>query len=75
MADDLVPSAPLPDLFAGSQLIVTGRYRDGGATTITLRGTIDGQQQTIAMTCASPKTRAARCSCPGCGRRVRLARC
>lgn len=46
MADDLVPSAPLPDLFAGSQLIVTGRYRDGGATTITLRGTIDGQQQT-----------------------------
>ena len=46
MVDDLYPSAPLPDLFAGTQLIVTGRYRDGGATTVTLRGTIDGRQQT-----------------------------
>lgn len=46
MVDDLHPSEPLPDLFAGTQLIVTGRYRDGGATTVSLRGTIDGRQQT-----------------------------
>src|SRR5690606_39976690 len=46
LVSDMVPSEPLPDLFAGSQLIITGRYRDGGATTVTLRGTIDGQQQT-----------------------------
>src|SRR5690606_13913195 len=46
LVSDMVPSEPLPDLFAGSQLIIPGRYRDGGATTVTLRGTIDGQQQT-----------------------------
>lgn len=46
MVDELYPSEPLPDLFAGTQLIVTGRYRDGGATTVTLRGTIDSRQQT-----------------------------
>src|SRR5690606_30561442 len=46
LVSDMVPSEPLPDLFAGSQLLITGRYRDGGATTVTLRGTIDGQQQT-----------------------------
>lgn len=45
MVDDLFPSAPLPDLFAGTQLIVVGRFRDGGDTTITLRGTLEGQQQ------------------------------
>jgi Ca-activated chloride channel family protein len=30
----------LPDLFAGTQLILTGRYRDGGASTITLSGEV-----------------------------------
>lgn len=45
MVDDLFPSAPLPDLFAGTQLIVVGRFRDGGDTMITLRGTLEGQQQ------------------------------
>lgn len=45
MVDDLFPSAPLPDLFAGTQLIVVGRFRDGGDTTITLRGALEGQQQ------------------------------
>lgn len=34
---DLYPS-PLPDLFLGSQIILAGRYRDGGVTQITLRG-------------------------------------
>ncbi|MCB9079393.1 MAG: VWA domain-containing protein [Anaerolineaceae bacterium] len=37
---------PLPDLFAGSQLIVTGRYRDGGPATVTLTGDVNGQAQT-----------------------------
>jgi len=36
---------PLPDLFAGSQLIVAGRYRQGGPATITLSGQINGAEQ------------------------------
>ncbi|MEK7785442.1 MAG: VIT domain-containing protein, partial [Chloroflexota bacterium] len=36
---------PLPDLFAGSQLVLVGRYRDGGNTTITLKGTVNGEQR------------------------------
>lgn len=38
---------PLPDLFAGSQLVIAGRYRGGGATTITLKGDVNGQLQTF----------------------------
>lgn len=38
----------LPDLFAGSQLVVAGRYRDGGPATITLSGTTNGRAQTFA---------------------------
>ncbi len=38
---------PLPDLFAGSQLIVAGRYRDGGPATITLTGQVNGQPRTF----------------------------
>ncbi len=34
---DLYPS-PLPDLFAGTQLVVVGRYRDGGRASVTLKG-------------------------------------
>jgi len=36
---------PLPDLFAGTQLILTGRYRDGGPSLITLTGEVDGEQR------------------------------
>ncbi|MFN2136858.1 MAG: VIT domain-containing protein, partial [Candidatus Promineifilaceae bacterium] len=36
--------AQLPDLFAGSQLVVAGRYRDAGEATITLRGTVNGRE-------------------------------
>jgi Ca-activated chloride channel family protein len=36
---------PLPDLFAGTQLVAVGRYRNGGNTTITLRGEVNGQPQ------------------------------
>ena len=35
----------LPDLFAGSQLVVAGRYRDDGTATIALSGEVDGEQQ------------------------------
>ncbi len=35
--EDMVPY-PLPDLFAGSQLVVAGRYRSGGVATLTLTG-------------------------------------
>lgn len=38
----------LPDLFAGSQLVLTGRYRDGGAATITLSGTVNGQPKVFS---------------------------
>jgi Ca-activated chloride channel family protein len=37
--------AQLPDLFAGTQLVLAGRYRDGGTEMITLRGTVNGQEQ------------------------------
>ncbi|MBC7264849.1 MAG: VWA domain-containing protein [Chloroflexi bacterium] len=40
--DDIYPY-PLPDLFAGSQLVVAGRYRQGGPATITLRGNLNDQ--------------------------------
>ncbi|MDX1436328.1 MAG: VIT domain-containing protein [Anaerolineales bacterium] len=40
---DLYPS-PLPDLFIGSQIILTGRYREGGHTTVTLSGRVGEQE-------------------------------
>ncbi|MGQ9502604.1 MAG: VIT domain-containing protein [Anaerolineae bacterium] len=43
---DLYPF-PLPDLFAGSQLVIAGRYYAGGPATITLRGTTNGQSQSF----------------------------
>ncbi len=38
---------PLPDLFAGTQLVVAGRYRNGGATTIALKGSVNGAPQSF----------------------------
>ncbi len=38
---------PLPDLFAGTQLIVVGRYEDGGETDITLQGVVQNRPQTF----------------------------
>ena len=35
----------LPDLFAGTQLVVTGRYREGGPAAITLSGEVNGRSQ------------------------------
>ncbi|MGD2155261.1 MAG: VIT domain-containing protein [Anaerolineales bacterium] len=43
---DVYPS-PLPDLFAGSQIIVVGRYLEGGLTSVTLEGVIDGETNTF----------------------------
>jgi Ca-activated chloride channel family protein len=43
---DLYPH-PLPDLFAGSQIVAIGRYRSGGRTTVTLTGDVNGALQTF----------------------------
>lgn len=43
---DLYPE-PLPDLFQGSQIILVGRYRKGGETTVTLTGEVNNQSQTF----------------------------
>jgi Ca-activated chloride channel homolog len=43
--EDLVPY-PLPDLFAGSQLVVAGRYLQGGQAVLKLSGTINGTPRT-----------------------------
>ena len=36
---------PLPDLFAGTQLILVGRYRGTGPTRIVLTGEVEGEQR------------------------------
>lgn len=41
VVDDMYPY-PLPDLFAGEQLVVAGRYRDAKAVDVTLRGKSNG---------------------------------
>jgi Ca-activated chloride channel homolog len=44
---DIYPN-PLPDLFSGSQVIVVGRYRQGGTANVTLSGEIaGGSSQTL----------------------------
>nr|MBC7244003.1 VWA domain-containing protein [Chloroflexota bacterium] len=44
VVEDLYPY-PLPDLFAGSQLSVVGRYREGGKARITISGMVNGKEQ------------------------------
>ncbi|MBL7062926.1 MAG: VWA domain-containing protein [Anaerolineae bacterium] len=44
LVEDTYPY-PLPDLFAGTQLILVGRYREGGATRIVLTGEVNGERQ------------------------------
>lgn len=44
IVSDLHPS-PLPDLFAGGQLVLVGRYHVTGMETITISGIIDGQRR------------------------------
>lgn len=40
---DVQPS-PIPDMFLGGQVVVTGRYKGSGAATITLTGNINGKK-------------------------------
>jgi Ca-activated chloride channel family protein len=42
--DELYPY-PLPDLFAGEQLVVVGRYRNGGMVEVVLQGEVNGAPQ------------------------------
>ncbi len=43
---DLYPAQPLPDLFAGTQLTLVGRYRgEAENLSFTLRGQVNGQEQ------------------------------
>ncbi len=44
--EDIYPY-PLPDLFAGTQLVMVGRYAGGGETEVTLQGEVNGQPQTF----------------------------
>ncbi len=44
LIEEVYPS-PLPDLFAGQQLVVVGRYREPGPVALTLSGTVNGQTQ------------------------------
>jgi Ca-activated chloride channel homolog len=41
---DVYPN-PLPDLFRGSQVVIAGRYRQGGTTDITLTGEVNGKKE------------------------------
>jgi Ca-activated chloride channel family protein len=43
---DIYPD-PLPDLFAGTQLVLVGRYRRSGITDVLLSGEVDGRIQTF----------------------------
>ncbi len=48
MVEDVYPAEPLPDLFAGTQMVIVGRYRDSAAdVTIRLSGEVGGQRQTF----------------------------
>ena len=46
---DLYPN-PMPDLFAGSQVILLGRYREGGSTDVQLTGEVNGEIQKYTFT-------------------------
>jgi Ca-activated chloride channel family protein len=46
--EEMFPASPLPDLFVGTQVVVVGRYRDGGSTTVQLTGELEGQPQTYS---------------------------
>ncbi len=46
ITDRLYPEK-LPDLFAGSQLILVGRYREGGPAKITLSGIVNGEPKSF----------------------------
>ncbi len=43
---DLYPN-PLPDLFSGSQVILLGRFKEGGVADISLSGDVNNERQTF----------------------------
>lgn len=43
---DLYPN-PLPDLFSGSQIVIIGRYHQGGVFDVTLEGVVNGEKQSF----------------------------
>lgn len=43
---DVYPE-PLPDLFAGSQIVIVGRYHQGGKSDVMLTGFVNGERQTF----------------------------
>jgi Ca-activated chloride channel homolog len=48
LTQDMYPAQPLPDLFAGTQLTLVGRYRgDASNLTFTIKGQVNGQAQTF----------------------------
>ncbi len=47
---------PVPDLFAGSQLVIAGRYVNGGGTTLTVKGQVNGQSQSYTFSGVSFKS-------------------
>jgi len=51
---DVYPK-PLPDLFAGSQLLVIGRYRGEGPTAVTVTGKVGGRTRKIVEETKYPK--------------------
>jgi Ca-activated chloride channel homolog len=38
---------PLPDIFAGTQLVVAGKYREPGSATLSISGMVDGERETF----------------------------
>ena len=54
-AYDVYPN-PLPDLFAGSQLVLAGRYRGDGSVTITLSGVSGDKEARFTYTGDFPKS-------------------
>lgn len=46
---------PLPDLFRGDQLVVTGRYHGSGQGEIVLEGTLNGEPRRLAAMARFPK--------------------
>ncbi|MFP3896375.1 MAG: VIT domain-containing protein [Anaerolineales bacterium] len=46
-AEQIFPS-PLPDLFVGNQILVLGRYRRGGKTTVRMQGLVNDESTTYA---------------------------
>jgi Ca-activated chloride channel family protein len=44
--EEVYPS-PLPDIFAGTQLVVVGKYDEAGPATLTLSGMVNGERQSF----------------------------